>query len=127
MKGKHESDLAIIKEDGTGFKCLLISLDSSDVKETMSKITYVNFTDDGDYILNGKFVGKRIFAPYVLDISSFLLIGKNAIEIRVLPTPLNYYIGQGVSGNKPYQQFKRSEGKLMSNGLVGDVRIMKLL
>ena len=53
MKGKHESDLAIIKEDGTGFKCLLISLDSSDVKETMSKITYVNFTDDGDYILNG--------------------------------------------------------------------------
>lgn len=54
------------------------------------------------------------------------MTGKNDIEIRVLPTPLNYYIGQGVSGNKPYQQFKRSEGKLMSNGLVGNVRIMEI-
>lgn len=76
--------------------------------------------------INGKFAGKRIVYPYSLDISSFVKNGKNDIEIRVLPTMLNYFITQAVAGNKQYQQFKRSEGKLMSNGLVGDVKILKV-
>ncbi len=76
--------------------------------------------------LNGKFVGKRIFAPYVLEVSQWLQKGKNDLEIRVLPAPLNYFIGQAAAGNKHYRQFKKSEGQLMSNGLVGEVRVLKI-
>lgn len=79
-----------------------------------------------EVFINGKFVGKRIFAPYVLDISSFILKGSNDIEIRVTPTALNYFIGQGVSGNKQYGQFKKSGDQLMSNGLVGAVKILEI-
>ncbi len=75
--------------------------------------------------LNGKFVGKRIFAPYILDVSKFLMNGTNEIEIRVLPTQLNNFIEQARLGNKHYKQFKKSEGQLMSNGLVGEVRILE--
>lgn len=79
-----------------------------------------------EVVINGKWAGKRIFAPYTLDVSQFLQKGKNNIEIRVLPTPLNYFIGQAVAGNKHYRQFKKSEGQLMSNGLMGEVRIVKI-
>ncbi|MES2794885.1 MAG: glycosyl hydrolase [Bacteroidota bacterium] len=77
-----------------------------------------------EVFINGKLAGKRIFAPYTLDISSFLQKGKNDIEIRVLPTKLNYFIGQSLSENKHYRQFKK--GQLMSNGLVGDVKILEI-
>ncbi|MES2519249.1 MAG: glycosyl hydrolase [Bacteroidota bacterium] len=77
-----------------------------------------------EVFINGKFAGKRIFAPYTLEISQFLQNGKNDIEIRVLPTKLNYFIGQSLAENKHYRQFKK--GQLMSNGLVGDVKILKI-
>lgn len=76
-----------------------------------------------EVFINGKFAGKRIFAPYSLEISQFLQKGKNDIEIRVLPTQLNYFIGQALSENKHYRQFKK--GQLMSNGLVGEVKILE--
>jgi hypothetical protein len=78
-----------------------------------------------EVFINGKLAGKRIFAPYTLEISQFLQKGKNDIEIRVLPTKLNYFIGQALAENKHYRQFKK--GQLMSNGLVGEVRILSPL
>lgn len=77
-----------------------------------------------EVLINGKFAGKRIFAPYSLEISQFLQKGKNDIEIRVLPTKLNYFIGQALTENKHYRQFKK--GQLMSNGLMGDVKILEI-
>jgi hypothetical protein len=77
-----------------------------------------------EVFINGKLAGKRIFAPYSLEISQFLQKGKNDIEIRVLPTKLNYFIGQALAENKHYKQFKK--GQLMSNGLVGEVKILEI-
>jgi hypothetical protein len=72
----------------------------------------------------GNLQEKKIFAPYTLEISSFLKKGKNDIEINVLPPKLNYFVGQALAENKHYRQFKK--GLLMSNGLVGEVKILSL-
>ncbi|WP_435354851.1 glycosyl hydrolase [Emticicia sp. SJ17W-69] len=79
-----------------------------------------------EVFINGKFAGKRINAPYILELSEFLQKGQNEIEIKVLPTQLNNFIGQAISGNKHYRQFKKSEGQFTSNGLVGPVNILEV-
>lgn len=77
-----------------------------------------------EVIINGKAAGKRIYAPYVLEVGEWLQKGINKIEIRVLPTLVNHFIGEAMAGNEHYKQFKKSEGQFMSNGLVGPVKIL---
>ena len=73
--------------------------------------------------INKEFVGKRIYAPYLLDISKFLQPGTNTIEVRITPGQLNDFIGKAISGDKRYSQFKGREDLVMSAGLIGPVVI----
>ncbi|MET3127796.1 hypothetical protein ABID42_002915 [Arcicella rosea] len=79
-----------------------------------------------EVFINGKFAGKRINAPYTLAVDKYLQRGVNQIEVRVLPTLLNHFIGEAVKGNSHYRQFKKMDGQLMSNGLVGTVKILEV-
>jgi hypothetical protein len=83
----------------------------------------VSFT--AQVYVNGKFVGKRVFAPYLLDISSFLISGMNKVEVRVTTGQLNAFIGKAKRGDVQYKQFKNKEDQLMSAGLLGPVVIRK--
>jgi hypothetical protein len=76
--------------------------------------------------INGKFAGKRIFAPYLLDITSFLAQGTNKIEVHVTTGQLNGFIGKAKSGDSHYKQFKNKEDQLMSAGLMGPVTIKEI-
>jgi alpha-L-rhamnosidase len=76
--------------------------------------------------INGKEVGTRIFAPYRLDISSFLTPGNNEIEIRVTTGQLNGFIGKARTGDPHYKQFRNKEDQIMSAGLIGPVKIVSL-
>ncbi len=73
--------------------------------------------------VNGKFAGKRVFAPYILDITSFLVQGENKIEVRVTTGQLNGFIGKAKLGDSHYKQFKNKEDQLMAAGLAGPVVI----
>lgn len=73
--------------------------------------------------VNGKQAGKRIFAPYELDITSFVKEGENQIVIKVTPTQRNYSIGEALKGNPKYAQFKNLENTLMPAGLLGPVML----
>jgi alpha-L-rhamnosidase len=77
-------------------------------------------------LVNGKQVGTRVFAPYWLDISSFLIQGSNEIEIRVTTGQLNGYIGKSKLGDPHYKQFRNKEDQLMSAGLIGPVKIISI-
>lgn len=81
----------------------------------------VNYT--AEVYLNGAFVGKRIYSPYVLDITSFLKPGTNNVEVRITPGQLNGFIGLAKNGDARYRQFKGKEDQLMSAGLMGPVVI----
>jgi hypothetical protein len=73
--------------------------------------------------VNGKFAGKRVFAPYMLDITSFLRSGMNRIEVQVTTGQLNEFIGKGRQGDARYKQFKNKDDQLMAAGLIGPVAI----
>ena len=75
--------------------------------------------------INGQAAGRRIYAPYQLDITPFVKPGANQIEVRVTPTELNSFIGKGKTGDKRYAQFKTKTDQIMSAGLEGPVRILE--
>jgi hypothetical protein len=75
--------------------------------------------------INGKAAGKRIFAPYQLDITPFIQAGANQLSIRVTPTELNGFIGKGIQGDVRYRQFKNKADQIMSAGLEGPVRLLE--
>ena len=62
--------------------------------------------------LDGKRIGKRIYAPYQLDITSFLKQGTNEILIHVTPGQLNKFIGNAKNGDAKYKQFKGKEDQV---------------
>jgi alpha-L-rhamnosidase len=73
--------------------------------------------------INGQFAGKRIYSPYMLDITQSLKQGTNQVEVRVTTGQLNGYIGKAKQGDSRYKQFKNKEDQLMSAGLLGPVII----
>lgn len=73
--------------------------------------------------VNGKPAGKRIFAPYQLEITPLLVQGVNTIEIHVTTGQLNGFIGKARQGDSRYKQFKGKEDQVMSAGLIGPVII----
>ena len=73
--------------------------------------------------INGKFAGKRLFSPYMLDITPFLQQGSNSIEVRVTTGQLNGFIGKANQGDSHYKQFKGKDDQVMSAGLIGPVAI----
>jgi len=75
--------------------------------------------------VNGKFAGKRVFAPYMLDITKFLAPGENKIEVRVTTGQLNGFIGKAMRGDAHYKQFRDRSDQLMAAGLVGPVVVRK--
>ncbi len=73
--------------------------------------------------VNGKFAGKRVFAPYMLDITGLLVEGANQVEVRVTTSQLNGYIGKAKQGDSHYRQFKNKDDQVMAAGLLGPVVI----
>ncbi len=78
-----------------------------------------------EIFINNKPVGKRLFAPYSFNITSFLQKGENIIEVRITPGQLNGLIGEAKKGNPRYKIFLRNENSLLSGGLVGPVKLYK--
>ena len=77
-------------------------------------------------LINGQEAGKRLFAPYQLDISQYLKKGGNTIEVRTTTTRRNGFIGEAVKGNPLYSQFKGKEQTTVPTGLIGPVTIKKV-
>lgn len=76
--------------------------------------------------VNGKSAGKRVFAPFLFNITTLLRQGKNDIEVRVTTGQLNGFIGKGNLGDKHYKQFKNKDDQLMAAGLAGPVIIRQI-
>lgn len=77
--------------------------------------------------VNGLAAGECIWAPYQVDVTSWLRPGINQIEVEITPTYRNEFIGEAVKGNAKYAQFRRKEHTLMPAGLVGPVRVVQYL
>ena len=72
--------------------------------------------------MNGKSAGKRIWMPYIFNITDYLRPGENTLEIRVKVSDYNEKVRQGREGNPNYGTL--AEGGLMANGLLGPVQVL---
>ena len=67
--------------------------------------------------INGKEVGKRIWAPYLFDITSYLQQGENLVDVTVKPSRYNSLVKRAIDGENDYRSLK--ESALASEGMVG--------
>ncbi|MEI6950537.1 glycosyl hydrolase [Paraflavisolibacter sp. H34] len=104
---------------GKGIYTTSFSLKKEDGRRYLLDLGKVYFT--AEVQINGQPAGKRVWAPYQLDITPFVKTGTNNVEIEVTPTYRNGFIGEAVRGNEKYAQFKRKEKTLLPSGLIGPV------
>ena len=60
--------------------------------------------------------------PFKLDITPYVKVGENAIEIEVTPTIRNRLIGYGKKGGKNWKNHKRKK-EFMPSGIIGPIKI----
>ena len=70
------------------------------ISDSQNAMLEMETTDVAEVFINDKLVGKRLWDPYVLDISDFILPGKNKLEIRVTSTLSNFIYKSKPSGIK---------------------------
>lgn len=73
--------------------------------------------------INGQSVGKRIYTPFLFDITDYIKKGNNLVTIRVTPSLYNELVKRGKDKQRLFKMFKNST--LASEGLAGPVKIFK--
>ncbi|MNL74833.1 hypothetical protein D3C87_2005330 [compost metagenome] len=71
--------------------------------------------------INGKDAGKKLFAPYSLDITALLKEENNTVEVIITTSRRNGFTGEGMKGNPQYSQFKGKGRILVPSGMTGPV------
>ena len=72
---------------------------------------------------NGRELEPLLTPPYEADITPYLRIGENTLEIEVIPTLNNQLIGYGRQGGVAYRNHRHKKS-LMPSGLIGPVMII---
>jgi hypothetical protein len=112
-----------------GFKYLsavgtyIASFSINPQKNKLYTLALGNVYFSAEVYINEKFVGKRIWPPYTLDVSGFIKQGTNTIKVLVTPSDRNFFVGQGAKGDPKYSQYKNLEKTLLPAGLLGPVVI----
>jgi hypothetical protein len=106
-------------ESGDGVYNASFNLDKEADTRYFIDLGAVYFT--ADILINGQKAGRRIYAPYELDVTALLKSGLNRIEIRVTPVQRNHSIGEALKGNPKFAQYRNLENTLMPAGLAGPV------
>lgn len=71
-------------------------------------------------------MGKRIYAPYKLKITDFVKKGVNKIEVTIVTSRRNGFIGEALKGNELYKQFNKEKETTVPNGMVRPVKIVEI-
>lgn len=72
--------------------------------------------------INGHEVGKRIYAPYIFDITPYLRRGENTFQVTLKPSFYNALVKRGLNGDRLFKLLKKNGG-LAAEGLAGPVRL----
>ena len=109
---------------GEGIYTASFRLDKKAGKQYFIDLGKVYFT--AEVSINGKPAGTALWAPYQLNITSLVQQGDNSVEIKVMATNRNEFIGEAVKKNPKYLQFAGKESTLMPAGLAGPVSVKEV-
>jgi hypothetical protein len=74
--------------------------------------------------INGQEVGKRIFAPFLFDVTQHLRKGNNTVTVKVTPSKYNEFVKRGMDRDRLFKMIKDSG--LAAQGILGPVRLLSL-
>jgi hypothetical protein len=74
--------------------------------------------------INGIEVGKRIFAPFLFDVTKYLRKGSNTVTVKVTPSKYNEFVKRGLDRDRLFKMLKDSG--LAAQGILGPVRLLSL-
>ena len=77
--------------------------------------------------INGNDAGRASLPPGDLDITPFLHVGSNAIEIDYQPAPRNALIGAAINGDKRRAYMRSRKKELVPAGLQGPISVSELI
>lgn len=105
-----------------GVYSTVVSVSVADVGAVMLRAGWVHGA--ADVRVNGTMAGTLLVPPFELDVSSFLAVGDNQVEITVRPALRNRLVGYGASGQTDYATFAGDETQLLPVGLMGPVELL---
>ncbi|WCL49337.1 glycosyl hydrolase [Leptospira sp. GIMC2001] len=112
------------KYSSVGDYSAIFNLQNNDLLKKFIKIS--GFFHSLELSVNDKQVGFYFVPPYNIDITDFLKVGKNRIQIKAFSPLYNSKIGKGKSGDPHYSQFSRRNVQLMSTGILGPIEIISM-
>jgi hypothetical protein len=71
--------------------------------------------------INGQQVGKRLYEPYLFDVTPYLRCGNNTFQVTLKPSIYNDLVKRAIDGDRLFKSLK--DGGLAAEGLVGPVRL----
>lgn len=74
--------------------------------------------------MGGQEVGRRIFTPFLFDVTQQLKNGKNEVTVKVTPSRYNEYVKRGKDGQRLFKMLKDSS--LAAEGILGPIRVLKV-
>lgn len=74
--------------------------------------------------VEGQEVGKRIYTPFLFDVTKQLKNGTNKVTVKVTPSKYNEFVKRGKNGDRLFKMLKDSE--LAAEGIIGPIRVMKV-
>ena len=74
--------------------------------------------------VEGQEVGKRIYTPFLFDVTKQLKNGTNKVTVKVTPSKYNEFVKRGKNGDRLFKMLKDSE--LAAEGIIGPIRVLKV-
>ena len=74
--------------------------------------------------VEGQEVGKRIYTPFLFDVTKQLKNGVNKVTVKVTPSKYNEFVKRGKNGDRLFKMLKDSE--LAAEGIIGPIRVLKV-
>ena len=106
-----------------GYYYSTFNLTNNHIQENLSVVLKIEKVHDVAVIkINDNACPPLMIYPFSVDITPYVKIGENAIEIEVIPTIRNRLIGYGRNGGKNWKNHKKKK-EFMPSGLIGPVKI----
>jgi hypothetical protein len=106
-----------------GFYFSTFSLSDEHIRENLKLTLLLERVHDVAVVkINNNECPPLMIYPYKVDITPYVNVGENAVEIEVTPTIRNRLLGYGRKGGKKWKNHKKKKG-FMPSGIIGPIKI----
>ena len=115
---RHDEQLQFNGEDVT----YTFTVNVKKKKQTTYYIDLGKVCYSAEMTVENQEVGKRIYTPFLFDVTKQLKNGINRVTVKVTPSKYNEFVKRGKDGDRLFKMLMDSE--LAAEGIIGPVRVL---